>query len=71
MKIIKYDFCENTKTMPWNEANETIAKKEAVNGEYIIEDDGQPEIVAEPTAEERLSALEAAMLEMMGVSVND
>lgn len=27
----------------WNEANEEIAKKEAYNGEYTIEDDGQPE----------------------------
>lgn len=70
MKIIKYDFCGNTKTMPWSEANEEIAKKEAVNGEYTIEDDGHPEDVAEPTAEERLAALESAMLEMIGVAVN-
>lgn len=35
------------KSMPWNEANEEIAKKEAYNGEYTIEDDGQPE--PEPT----------------------
>lgn len=70
MKIIKYDFCGNTKTMSWSEANEEIAKREAVNGEYTIEDDGQPESIDEPTAEERLSALESAMLEMMGVSAN-
>jgi hypothetical protein len=31
------------KSMPWNEANEEIAKKEAYNGEYEIYDDGQPE----------------------------
>ena len=43
----------------WNEANEEIAKREAYNGEYTIEDDGQPEPVAEPTAAERLEALEA------------
>lgn len=31
------------KSMGWSEANEEIAKKEAYNGEYTIEDDGQPE----------------------------
>ena len=31
------------KSMDWNEINEEIAKKEAYNGEYTIEDDGQPE----------------------------
>ena len=28
---------------PYSEANEEIAKREAYNGEYTIEDDGQPE----------------------------
>lgn len=59
------------KSMTYSEANEAIAKREAYNGEYTIEDDGQPEPVAEPTAEERLAALESAMLEMLGVSAND
>jgi hypothetical protein len=36
------------KSMGWSEANEAIAKQEAHNGEYIIEDDGIEEI-AEPT----------------------
>lgn len=31
------------KSMGWSEANEEIAKQEAYNGEYTIEDDGQPE----------------------------
>lgn len=31
------------KSMPWSESNEEIAKREAYNGEYTIEDDGQPE----------------------------
>ena len=31
------------KVMGWNETNEEIAKKEAYNGEYTIEDDGRPE----------------------------
>lgn len=35
------------KRIPYTEANEEIAKAEAYNGEYTIEDDGQPE--PEPT----------------------
>lgn len=31
------------KSVGWNETNEETAKKEAYNGEYTIEDDGQPE----------------------------
>ena len=30
-------------TLGWSEANEKIAKAEAYNGEYTIEDDGKPE----------------------------
>lgn len=45
------------KSMGWNEANEEIAKREAYNGEYTIEDDGQPEPVSEPTADEILNVL--------------
>ena len=59
MKIIKYFQCEfvdvgtdeqpetrqvlSAVTLTWSEANEAIAKMEAHNGEYTIEDDGQPE----------------------------
>lgn len=32
--------------LEFNESNEEIAKKEAYNGEYTIEDDGQPETEA-------------------------
>lgn len=42
-------------------ANEEIAKREAYNGEYTIEDDGQPEQISTPTTEERVEALEAAV----------
>lgn len=45
------------KSMPWNKANEEIAKKEAYNGEYTIEDDGQPEPVAEPSTDDILNAM--------------
>lgn len=59
MKILKYNLCTHINRgtekepkiveilspaeMGWNEANEEIAKREAYNGEYTIEDDGQPE----------------------------
>lgn len=33
----------------------------AYDGEYTIEDDGQPEPVVEPTAEERIAELEEAL----------
>lgn len=67
MKIIKYQLCtevnHGTEDKPdieqvfsavslgWSEANEKIAKKEAYNGEYAIEDDGEPEPVIPPTNE--------------------
>ena len=84
MKIIKYNLSVRVNAgtpddpeyvellsaveMPWSEDNETIAKTEAHNGKYTIEDDGTPEPASEPTAEDRIEALEAALLEMMGVS---
>ena len=43
------------KSMPWNEVNEEIAKKEAYNGEYAIEDDGAEENL-EPTELDKLDA---------------
>ena len=66
MKVIKYKFVVGETDaepilsdveMGWNETNEEIAKREAYNGEYTIEDDGQPEPVAEPTADEILNAM--------------
>ena len=68
MKVIKYQLCteinHGTEEQPnieqvfsgvslgWSEANEKIAKAEAYNGEYTIEDDGKPEPVIPPTNEE-------------------
>ena len=59
MKIIEYNLCTmvnigtdekpemqevlSAVTLHWSEANEEIAKREAYNGEYTIEDDGRPE----------------------------
>lgn len=64
MKIIKYQLCTEANhgtenkpdirqvfssvTLGWNEGNEKIAKAEAHNGEYTIEDDGEPEPVLPP-----------------------
>lgn len=44
-------------TLGWSEANEKLAKREAYNGEYTIEDDGQPEPEPEPSTDEVLNAL--------------
>lgn len=48
------------KNIPYTEANEEIAKAEAHNGEYTIEDDG---IATEeqPSQEQRIAELEAAL----------
>lgn len=45
-------------SMPWNEANEELAKMEAYKGEYAIEDDGEPEPPATQTLEDRVETLE-------------
>lgn len=65
--VLHTEFYE--KMIPATEDNEEIAKTEAYNGEYTVEDDGQPEVY-QPTESERLDALEAALLEMMGVNVD-
>lgn len=61
MKWIKYNLFAREGllipvTMGWNEANEEVAKAEAYNGEYTIEDDGQPDPTAEPTQLDRVEA---------------
>lgn len=60
MKVIKYNLCAMVEdkevltrvTLSWSEVNEEIAKKEAHNGEYTIEDDG-----VEPTPAEKIEDL--------------
>ena len=70
MKIIKYKFLSAEidneqifleKSMGWNEVNEEIAKQEAYNGEYTIEEDGQPEQEVQATDAERITDLEEAL----------
>ena len=56
MKKLKYSFMGNAVKMLWSEANEEIAKKEADNGEYVIEDDGQPDPADTPTELEAIDA---------------
>ena len=72
MKVLKYRLCTEVNhgteehpdihkifdsiTLELCEANEEIAKREAYNGEYTIEDDGEPE--PPPTTEQRVSDLE-------------
>ena len=81
MKVIKYQLCtevnHGTEEQPdiqqifscvslgWSEANEELAKREAYNGEYTIEDDGEPE--PEPTEQEQLRADVDFLLAMGGV----
>ena len=65
MKIIKYDLCtelpDGSETlsaaqMGWNAENEELAKLEAHNGEYTIEDDGQPDPSSIPSQLDRVEA---------------
>lgn len=76
MKVLKYNRCtlvnHGTEDAPlweeilcpvvmgWNEVNEETAKREAHNGEYTIDDDGEEENT-EPTQEERIAELEEAL----------
>lgn len=70
MKVIKYQLCTEVNhgtedepkieqifsavTLGWSAANEAIAKAEAHNSEYTIEDDGEPELA--PTQIDRIEA---------------
>lgn len=81
MKIIKYKMREQINRgteknpdvesrfynvqMGWNEVNESIAKAEAYNGEYTVEEDGEP--APGPTVEERIAAVESALKKLLSV----
>lgn len=70
MKVIKYQLCTEVNhgtedkpdiqqvfsavTLGWSAANEKIAQNEAYNGEYTVEDDGEPEPA--PTQIDRIEA---------------
>lgn len=67
MKVIRYQISTNrlTKEIPYTELNLVIAQAEAYNGDYTIEDDGQPE--PEPTEQEQLRADVDFLLAMGGM----
>lgn len=70
MKVLKYQLCTEVNhgtenepnieqvfsavTLGWSAANEAIAKAEAYNGEYTVEDNGKPEPA--PTQIDRIEA---------------
>ena len=70
MKVIKYKFLIGEADsepilsdveIGWNETNEEIAKREAYNGEYTIEDDGKPEPEPVETTDDVLNVLLGVM----------
>lgn len=79
MKILKYkimtEFDIGTEAEPnvqqilsdvslgWSAENEAVAQREAYQGKYTVEDDGEPE--PEPTAQERIEELEALVAELL------
>lgn len=65
-EIERHESIATISTDDISEENIEYVKTIAYNGEYAIEDDGEPVI---PTAEERLAALENALLELLGVSL--
>lgn len=76
MKILKYDLCTQINlgtemaplwetvitpvTMGWNPANEEIARREAHQGMYTIEENDEA-AWTQPTPEERIADLEEAL----------
>ena len=56
------------KSIDWSEANEVIAKSEAYNGEYTIEDDG---LVEQPTWQDRIEAQVTYNSMMLGTLIEE
>lgn len=66
MQVIKYNLLQGNDengteillgvSIGYSESNLAIAQREAHNGEYTIEDDGQPEVTEEPTQLDRVEA---------------
>ena len=54
-----------TRTIPYSEQNEYIAKTTSADGNYVVYDDGEPE--PEPTEQEQLRADVDFLLAMGGV----
>ena len=76
MKVIEYQYLSAIlddkepffvgKTIPYSSKNEEIAKAESYNGEYIIEDDGQPDPIDQPSQLDRIEAQIAYLAMMTG-----
>ncbi len=70
MKVIKYVLPSGDEVvLTYNTSNELIAANEAAGGLYTVEDAENTERL--PSIGERLKALEAAMLDMIGVTKCD
>ena len=54
-------------SLGWSEANEELAKRDAYNGEYTVEDDGQLE--PPPTTDERITILEEQLVQADETSI--
>lgn len=83
MKVIQYDLYRKTNIgseaqpvwheyrnaveLEYNSENLAIAEKEACGGKYSII---EKEVSAPPTIEDRITAIEYAILELMGVNRN-
>ena len=65
MKVLNYLRNGEPVTRGWTKEDEEAAKRESDNGEYTIEDDGQPE--PEPTEQEQLRADVDFLLAMGGM----
>ena len=70
MKILKYFLNGSPVEMGWNEENEELAKGEADNGEYTIEDDGIEEI-SEPTWQDKIEAQVTYNSMMLGTLIEE
>ena len=57
---VMVDVLKN-KSIDYSKANEEIAKREAYNGEYTIEDDGQPEPATVVSTDDVLDAMLGVM----------
>lgn len=58
------------KRIPYTEANEEIAKREAYNGEYEIYDDGKKEI-SKPTWQDKIEAQVIYNSMMLGTLIEE
>ena len=56
-EVPKWEDVISESSMPYSAENLEMATAIACNGEYTVEDDGRPEPVAEPTADDVLDTM--------------